>query len=208
MPRKRIIFSDVHPYHVSARANNREMFSVPLELLWPIFIEIFELVKLKYSCHLHVFVLMGNHYHLIISTPLANIDEIMEYLNREVAKRANKLSKRINHFFGGPYEWTLISDEAYYWNAVKYDFRNPVKAGLCLKVEDYRYSSLNRPIEKDFWLLNKELLGDKKPKYLSWFNHDFKEDQQAAIKKGFRRREFKLPKDKNSKTIKLDAPQL
>lgn len=196
MPRKQIILSDIFPYHVRARSNNKEFFSLPLEILWPLFIEKLELVKVKYGCCLHAFVLMNNHYHLIISTPLANIDDVMEYLNREVAKEANRLMGRINHFFGGPYQWSLIADDLYYWNAVKYVFRNPVKAGLCSSVLDYKYSSLNTEVKEGFWEIKQDCL--------DWLDESFSEDQDHAITKALRRREFKLPKNKNGQIVKLD----
>lgn len=94
---------------------------------------------------------MSNHYHLIISTPEANIGEAMKYLHREVARKANKSVGRINHFFGSRYKWSIIYNENYYWNVVKYIFRNPIRAGICSFVNEYQYSSLNRKTKCFSW---------------------------------------------------------
>ena len=99
MPRKALIPSDVYPYQVVSRSNNKEFFLLPLDELWPIFIAILREAKGKYSC--------------------------------------------CYHFFGGRYKWTIIQDDIYYWNSIKYVFRNPVDAGICSLVEEYKYSSLN-----------------------------------------------------------------
>ncbi|MCM2352988.1 MAG: transposase [Pseudobdellovibrio sp.] len=143
MARKLLIRTSQSPYHITGRSNNKEFFYVDLETLWEIFLQAMESAENLFSCDFHAFVLMSNHYHLLISTPLSNIDKVMEHIQREVAKKANRKSARINHFFGGPYKWSLIYEEPYYWNAVKYIFRNPVRAGLCSDVLEYKYSSLN-----------------------------------------------------------------
>ena len=203
MPRKNLILSDVHPYHIVARSNNKEIFYVPLEVLWPIFVEKLEVLKIEFSCVIHAFVLMGNHYHLIISTPLANINKAIEYLNREVSRAANKKAARINHFFGGRYKWSIITNEIYYWNALKYVYRNPVKANICTAVGTYKYSSLNDELGKSIWHLTKGSFGFDE---LAWFESDFGKDLELSVQKALRRREFKLPRNKDGFVINLDAP--
>ena len=207
MPRKNIIISDVYPYQLTNRSNNKEFFLIPLEELWLIFIDHLKIAKEKFECCLHAFVLMSNHYHLMASTPHGNISEVMAYLDSRVAKLANKKLDRINHFFGGRYKWSLIRDEIYFWNAIKYNFRNPVKAGLCLNVEDYKFSSLNNPVEKDFWSIEDQLNSENKEQLLMWFNNKFDANHELAIQKALRRREFKLPRDKNNKIVSLNAPR-
>lgn len=204
MPRQALIPSDVYPYQVVSRSNNKEFFSLPLDDLWPIFMATLWEAKSRFSCCFHAFVLMSNHYHLIISTPKANLAEVMEYINGTVAKAANKQMGKINHFFGGRYKWTIIQNDSYYWNSIKYVFRNPVDAGLCQFVEDYKYSSLNSTMDSDLWDLTNLFMGGKRSENLAWLNHKFKEDQYLAIQKALRRREFKLPKNKHGHLCELD----
>lgn len=152
-------------------------------------------LRKQYGCRIHSFVLMSNHYHLLISTPRSNIGEAMKYLHREVARKVNRAAGRTNHFFGGRYKWSLIDDENYYWNAVKYVFRNPLRAGLCEKVEAYPYSSLSRPRDLEWMMCDFFRSPDEEIELnLEWLNEKFEAEKEIAIRKALRRRNFELPK--------------
>lgn len=205
MPRKLLIRSDSFPYHITNRSNNKEFFYIEQARLWEIFMKCFEHLVMQFECELHAFVLMSNHYHLLISTPQNNIGESMKYLHREVARIANKETHRINHFFGGRYKWSLIEHENYYWNATKYIFQNPVRANLCSSVTDYSFSSLNRDSENFQWMMTDFFHDRKKPIELdkSWLNEVFPEEQLVGIRKALRRREFSLPRGADGRISKL-----
>jgi hypothetical protein len=130
----------------------------------------------------------------------------MLFLHREVARQANKKTKRINHFFGGRYKWCLIQNENYFWNATKYIFQNPMKAFICKRVEEYPFSSFNTDV--NFWHMS-DFFGDRDKKIildLNWLNQSFTKEVNDAIGKGLRRRIFKLPVTKNKKIV--EAPQI
>jgi putative transposase len=205
MPRKTLLLTDEFPYHVTNRSNNREFFNIPLNELWDILLDVLMILKNEYGCQILQFVLMSNHYHLVIHTPYKNLSACMLYFHREVAKRANSRSQRINHFFGGRYKWCLIFEENHFFNTIKYVFRNPVEAGMCLKVEDYSFSSLvfRHPIFhlSDFFHdPTKKVAVD-----LDWLNVSFHDDQRKAIQLALRKRYFKLPKNRDREQVVLDA---
>ncbi|QDK45853.1 hypothetical protein DOM22_12175 [Bdellovibrio sp. ZAP7] len=209
MPRKTLILTDDFPYHVTNRSNNREKFYLENYILWTIFLDCFEELKKQYTCEIHAFVLMSNHYHLIISTPKRNLGEAMKYLHREVARKANKQSGRINHFFGARYKWSVINAEAYYWNCIKYVFRNPVRAGICTRVDDYRFSSLNSQPASWKWNMCDWFHRDQPqitPDH-DWLNEPFHLELEEIIRLGLRRREFSPPPDSKKKRSYLDDLQ-
>ena len=70
MPRKKLIRTDLYPYHVYGRANNKEIFYIPLCDVWRLSCELFDKVTKDYGAQVHAFVLMPNHYHLLMSTCL------------------------------------------------------------------------------------------------------------------------------------------
>lgn len=210
MPRKKLIRCSEFPYHITNRSNNREIFYLEKPLLWTIFLEVLREMEIQFKCEIHAFVLMSNHYHLIVSTPECNLGDAMKYLHREVARKANKAAGRINHFFGGRYKWTVIGCENYYWNAVKYVFRNPVKANICMSVEDYRFSSLNSGEDVMLWKLT-DFFNDRTKSIeldLGWLNESFTLEADVAIQHGLRRREFSLPRNQFGKMTILDAVPL
>ncbi len=208
MARKNLIRTSKAPYHITARSNNKDFFYVDMETLWTIFIEVMSQAQTLYNCEFHSFVLMSNHYHLLVSTPESNVDKIMEHIQRDVAKKANRQSIRINHFFGGPYKWSLIYEENYYWNAVKYIFRNPIRAGICQTVADYRFSSLNRANEKFQWKMVDFFIDKKKSIILDndWLNEPFLNEIEEAIRFALRRKEFKISRSKNGYIPIVDMP--
>ncbi|WP_409478041.1 transposase [Pseudobdellovibrio sp. HCB154] len=210
MPRKKLIYTLEFPYHITNRSNNQEFFYIKSEDLWPIFIACLEQLKVQFQCEIHAFVLMSNHYHLLISTPNGNIGEAMKYLHREVARKANKESKRINHFFGGRYKWTVVASENYYWNAMKYIFRNPVRAGMCASVTNYKFSSLNSPIQKDFWKLTDHFNNREVPVQLDleWLDENYEKEAEENIRLALRRREFKPPRSGSGRGNLLDVPRI
>lgn len=206
MARKHLILTAAAPYHVYNRSNNKDFFYLELDKLWPICLTCLNELQVRFGCEIIGFVLMSNHYHLIISTPKENLGEAMKYFHREVARLANRQAGRINHFWGGRYKWSLIRTENYYWTAVKYIFRNPVRAGICKLVGEYFFSSLNQPTfpwqMMDFFNVEDKSIDLN----LDWLNEPFLIEEEQAIRKALRRREFKLPTDRNGKAIQLPAP--
>ncbi|SPD74708.1 transposase (fragment) [uncultured Desulfobacterium sp.] len=67
-------------YHVTARGNDRQdiFFS---KTDYEKFKEYLRNAQDKYGYFLHCYMLMTNHYHLLIETPNANMSKIMHYLN-------------------------------------------------------------------------------------------------------------------------------
>ena len=45
----------------------------------------------RFDARIHAYCLMGNHYHLLIETPLANLDRIMRHINGVYTQRYNRL---------------------------------------------------------------------------------------------------------------------
>ena len=88
-----------------------------------------------------VYCLMANHYHLIVTTAQANLAAGMQVLNGTHARRFNERYGRFGHVFQGRYDARLIEDEEYLSEACTYVLANPVRAGLCERPEEWRWSS-------------------------------------------------------------------
>jgi len=84
---------------------------------------------------------MPNHFHAIVSTPDGNLDAGMQYLLREMSKKVNFITERMNHLWGGRYKWSSIQSEYYYETVYRYVYQNPLRAGICSNVEIYPYCS-------------------------------------------------------------------
>lgn len=142
MPRKNLIRQNQYPYHVYIRTNNKNWFNIPQFRIWELCFECFQYALNFEPIIIHAFVLMGNHYHLLLTTPACNLDKFMEHFNRRLSKEINKEAKIQNHKFANRYKWTIVNSKSYLYNIYRYIYQNPVRAKLCQLCIDYPYSSL------------------------------------------------------------------
>ena len=142
MPRRPIQRSNVNYYHITARSNNREFFYLPILNVWDIMTERLSKLQNIYQIKIAAFVLMNNHFHLLVLSPNEDIDKIMYFFMKETTLDIQKCTGRINKIFGGRYKGTVIDNYNYLVNVYKYIYRNPVEVSLAVKAEHYPYSTL------------------------------------------------------------------
>jgi putative transposase len=143
MPRAKAILQSEFPYNISARCINRDWFNLPMDVVWQIFCDELTSASKDQNLLIHSFVLMSNHYHLIASTPDANISQCMHQFMTRTSRRLTRAGNRINETFAGRHYKCILQHPSYYLNAYKYNYRNPVTAGICNLVEEYPYSTLH-----------------------------------------------------------------
>ena len=214
MPRKVIPPNSLFPYHVCARAHNREHFPVPPAEMWAIFEDYLFLVVQLYGFQIHSFVLMPNHFHLLVRTPEANIGAGMNYLMRETARETSRLSSRINQTFGGRYHRSLVSNARYFFDVYKYVYRNPVRARLCTSVENYKFSTLRGllgferlsiPIVEDTIFFD----GENQTEVLKWLNERPVSGLEDEVRQGLRHANYELNTSrKTNRTSLLETQRL
>jgi REP element-mobilizing transposase RayT len=198
MPRKPTILQTEFPYNIGARSINRDWFSLPLDVVWQIMSEQVYFIHHAYQIRICAFVLMSNHFHLIVKTPLGNLSIAMEWFMRETSRLLVKEGNRINQTYGGPYFRTLIRGDHNFLNTYKYIYFNPVKAGICEDVLNYRFSTLPGllgytplliPVEEDLVLFS-DVEGT-----LRWLNRKPDEGNWMAVRRALRKREFRLARE-------------
>ena len=84
---------------------------------------------------------LGNHYHQVVQTPLANLPDYMSYINGGFAQFSNYRHRRIGHVFNERYKPVLIGDDYHLRIATGYVLFNPVKHGLVNKLDEWKSSS-------------------------------------------------------------------
>jgi putative transposase len=190
MPRKKLIRTDEFPYHISARSNNKDWFKLSLDRVWEITQRGLVYANKLNSVEIHAFVLMNNHYHLLVTTPNADIDRFMRTFNKYISEQINIYSGVINYKFGGPYNWSIVSKRQYLFNVYRYVFRNPVKAGVTQTCEEYPFSSLHLEVLKAPGLVNyRPHFDDGHIEWLEFFNR-VKKQEDELIRRGLRRANF------------------
>lgn len=127
-------------YHVTMRGNNREDIFFDDDDR-DRFLSGVATVRHRCGWHLHAYCLMTNHYHLLVETPKPNIAVGMQWLNSSYSHQQNRAYERIGHLFQRRYADGLITETEHLRTVLRYIPLNPVKAGLCRRPEDWRWSS-------------------------------------------------------------------
>ena len=120
-------------YHITCRGNDRkDIFkdNIDRKKLLEILVHSLMVYKVK----LFSYVLMDNHFHLLIETPLGNLSEFMRQFNITYTGYYNRRHKRIGHLYQGRYKSILVDKEAYLSVLSRYIHLNPVKVKGMLKL--------------------------------------------------------------------------
>ena len=137
-------------YHVMARGDGGKQIFIRKEdhesfLYW------LEKVCGSHGWRVHAWVLMGNHFHLLLETPEANLSSGMRVLLGTFSQAWNSRYQRRGHVFQGRYKSVPVAGEvaadAHYFKSVAdYIHLNPVRAGLTGgakgKLVDFPWSSV------------------------------------------------------------------
>lgn len=90
---------------------------------------------------LHSYVLMANHYHLLIETPERTLSRGMKSLNERWAERFNWRHNRVGHLFQGRFTGIVVDREAHLRELLRYIVLNPVRCGAVEYAYDHDWSN-------------------------------------------------------------------
>jgi putative transposase len=140
MPRvARVVIPEI-PHHVTQRGNNRQdVFFVKDDRR--VYLDILREQCLRYGLTVLGYCLMTNHIHLI-ATPWQE-DSLARAMGRTdvlYAQYINRLHGRSGHLWQNRF-FSCALDEEYFWQALRYVERNPVRAGMVEQAWEYPWSS-------------------------------------------------------------------
>jgi putative transposase len=85
--------------------------------------------------------LMTTHYHLIVDAGVGALPEAMKRLNWAYAMGFNRRHGRRGHLVGRKFKSIWIKDDKQLLTAYRYVARNPVRAKICERPQDWPWSS-------------------------------------------------------------------
>ncbi len=189
-------------YHVTTRCINKDWFSQPLTEIWETMSNYLFFIHHAYDVKIHAFVLMSNHYHLLISALADELSDAIMYFNRETSRSTTKPAGRINQTYGSRFYRTLIETERNYLCVYKYLYQNPIRAGMCLKAEEYPFSTLNGLVggrHSIIPLASDDILFPNVEETLAWLNSAPDLKLIDGIRRGLRHSAFRLPNDRKTR---------
>jgi REP element-mobilizing transposase RayT len=150
-------------YHVTCRGSERKaIFKDDRDR--SVFLEKLRGSLAIYQVELHAYVLMSNHFHLLVSTPKGNLSEFMRHFNISYTAAYNRRHKRVGHLYQGRYKAILIDQDSYLLQLSRYVHLNPVRIRphqakevreQIRYLERYPWSSLSgylNPQKKQSWI--------------------------------------------------------
>lgn len=135
-------------YHITSRGNERKSIFLDDENRTR-FLEILREYHDRYGILIHSYVLMGNHYHLILETPQGNLLKVMHGINGRYTGYFNRRYERSGHLFQGRYKGILVDKDAYLIQLSRYVHLNPVRARIVARPEQYKWSSYSGYMGKE-----------------------------------------------------------
>jgi len=138
--RARIMLPNV-PVHIIQRGNNRQVCFVADED-YPCYLDWLKEYAGKTGCHVHAFVLMSNHVHLLLTADrLDSAGQLMKALGQRYVQYFNRTYRRSGTLWEGRFRSCLLQDEAYLLNCMRYIELNSVRAGMVDHLGNYPWSS-------------------------------------------------------------------
>ncbi len=136
-------------YHVTSRGNGRATIVCGDDDRGRFLRQLGDNVA-THAVRLYAWVLMDNHFHLLVRTPRVNLSQFMQRLNTSYALYARYKHGRPGHQFEARFKAKLVEEESYLLAVTRYIHLNPIKVAACRRwgkaermrrLEGYRWSS-------------------------------------------------------------------
>lgn len=144
MPRTARIAFNQGFYHVFNRGVNKEPIFLE-EADYHTFLKRLEELhtKLAFDHSIYTYILLPNHFHLLLQTRKTPLSKIMTSLTTSYSMRFNKRHDRVGTLFQNRFKSKLCHTDSYFLGGSRYILLNAIHAGLAAFLEDYPWSSFH-----------------------------------------------------------------
>lgn len=127
-------------YHVFSRGNDQgDIYRDSEDRLS--FMDTLGEMSERFDIDIFAYVLMNNHYHILLRTNRANLSKGMQWLGATYTRRFNNRHMRSGHLFQGRFKNIIVQNDAYLMQLSCYIHRNPLRAKMVKRLLDYKWSS-------------------------------------------------------------------
>jgi REP element-mobilizing transposase RayT len=131
-------------YHVTCRGNERKAIYRDDTDRQAFLTKLQDSLRI-YQVELHAYVLMDNHFHLMVRTVRGNLSEFMRHFNISYTAAFNRRHRRVGHLYQGRYKAILVDRDSYLLELSRYVHLNPVRLA----------SQRTRPLQEQLRLLER-----------------------------------------------------
>ena len=136
-------------YHVMLRGINKQQIFT-CEKDYEKFIFALKDCKQISKFKLYAYCLMGNHIHLLIKEEDEPIGTVIKRIGCKFVFWYNVYHNRCGHLFQDRFKSEPVETDSYFLTVLRYIHQNPVKAGICKNIGDYKYSSYTEYVQNRF----------------------------------------------------------
>ena len=174
-------------YHLINRSNARiQIFDTEDD--YKLFESILEEGKERTDMRILAYCIMPNHWHLVLSPKQdGDLVQFMSWITNTHTRRWHVAKETIGggHLYQGRYKSFLCEDDLYFLTLVRYVERNPKRANIVKKAEQWKWSSVWRREQGNEE--QKKLLAPwpvpPPPDYLTWLNNPQTAKEEEAIQR-------------------------
>lgn len=141
MPRRKRLQIAGLPTHIVQRGNNRQAcFFAEDDYLF--FLDHLAQLAKRFRCALHAYVLMTNHFHLLLTSELEQGPSLlMKFLGQRYVQYVNRTYRRSGSLWEGRFRSSLVQTDRYLLGCYRYIELNPVRANMIAHPIEYSWSS-------------------------------------------------------------------
>ena len=187
MPRlARPVFAEV-PHHITQRGNRRENVFFDDEDR-KVYLDWLGEYCEKYKVQILAYCLMTNHVHMVVVPGSEKaLERVLRPLHTRYAQRINRARNWKGHLWQGRF-FSSALDETYMWAAIRYVERNPVRARMVRRAENYLWSSAaaHCGLKADHvlcaepaWVAQRASVGD----WATWLSEPDQEEQLDVLRR-------------------------
>ena len=149
MPRSGRIKSEIGIYHIVLRGINQQAIFEDDEDCEKM---LQTLSDLKEICGygLFAYCIMKNHCHILLKEGPEELDQIFKRFGPRYVHWYNTKYKRVGHLFQSRFWSEAIENDRHFFAVLRYIHKNPIKAGMCDDLHEYRWSSFNEYIDEQY----------------------------------------------------------
>ena len=140
MPRIARLVVPGYPHHITQRGNRRQRTFFG-ELDYRAYLDLIVEIKVSAGVDFWAYCLMPNHVHMVAVPEQADsLAKMLRVAHHRYSRRVNAEHGWRGHLWQERFH-SCVLDETHLLAAVRYVELNPVRAGLCTRAEEWRWSS-------------------------------------------------------------------
>ena len=130
-----------YPLHIVQRGHNRAVcFRQRSD--FELYLGLMAELRRPFDCHVHAFVLMSNHVHLLLTSDTATgPSELVRHLNLRFVQAVNRRHRLTGTAWEGRFWSSVVGGADYFLRCQRYIELNPVRAGMVSCADAYPWSS-------------------------------------------------------------------